>query len=639
MKIRHHFPRPLGQRHPAWWTVVAFVLGIALAAGAVGLIYLRPMVLIYGLGTVSGQGITIRGERSAESDQLVRAVTFPVAAGKNLTGKCKDIRWRNTHELELVGVTVGDKQGGVFFYADAIRLGWSWKHVFQSHRLSNIDLDKPNLYLGKAIAAFPQAGEGQTDPSEADGKGVGDPVAAMRRIFWKFRVSEGVIWLDNLAPGMPTLPLYVGHGTPIEWTTGSPDQAAAEEENLKFAEMNGIVLYAPSSSGYDNARVLDLGKVRIGFKWEGLARQEIESLAINNPTIYVGPPLFDFAGAFKQAGAGGGGQVATATKVDAPLSAPAPQAAATGAAAPPSTKQPWVVKNFVVSTGHLEITAFGEPGVMLPFTFTTSAQNVDLGHLDQLSLQNVIKIARQDLDYPAYGVKLTELEGQIYFGLPPGAKTANNITDKITVKEARWKELALTDIWSSVTTDRTGIYGQLGGKGYKGYVNGDYWIRFDDGFPWHAGLYITGAGIREPVEKLAGKSFSLDGKMNGSLEVDAKSREILKTAAKVWFPSGGRMEIPSVDAVSQKLPADWAPWKAQIVDNILSGFRDYRFDTGTLDAAYGVPTSHAQLTLEGKQGRRNFELNWTRDNAQDNFTLPQKTPPRITIQAQPASTP
>ena len=637
MKIRHHFPRPLGRRHPAWWMVVALALVVALVVGAIGLVYLRPTVLVYGLAAVSGQGVEIRNEHDKEGGRLTRAVTFPVAAGHNLTGKYQNLRWRNTHELEITGVTVGNRTGDSFFYADAIRLGWNWRYVFKNRRLSNIDLDAPNLYLGKMLAAFPQAGEEQADPSESGEKGVGDPIAALRRVFYKFTVSEGVLWLDNLAPGMPTLPLTIGHGSPVVWVTGPPDQAAPEEENVKFAEMNGIVLYAPSSE-YDNARVLDLGKVRIGFKWEGLARQEIESLSINSPTIYVGPPLFDFASAFKQAGAGTKGEpVATATKIDAPLTAPAPQAAPSTAA--PSAKSPWIIKNLALSGGHIEITAFGAPGLMLPFTFAMSAMDVDLTRLDQLSLQNAIKIARQDLDYPNYGVKLSQLEGQIYFSLPPGAKSANNLVDKITVKEARWKELALTDVWSSVTTDRTGIYGKVGGAAYKGYVNGDYWVRFDDGFPWHAGLYITNAGIREPVEKLAGKSFSLDGKMSGSLEVDAKSREILRTAAKIWFPQGGRMEIPSVDSVAQKLPADWAPWKAQIVDSVLSGFRDYRFDTGTLSASYGVPTSRAQLTLEGSQGRRNFELNWTRENAQDNFTLPQKTPPRITIQAQPAAKP
>jgi len=630
MKIRHHFPRPLGKRHPAWWAplsiaVLGFLGGLVMVAFAI-LLYTNPLFLVFGVSTLTGHKITFGSGQDKRQGSSYTKINIPLPGDRDLPGKFTALHWIDTSHLRLENVQLGDP-AKPFFVSKSVVLGWSWKYVFRNHRLSIVDLDRPELFIGKTLAAFPKTGSGNADDA--------DPFETMRHIFYQIRVSHGIVWIDNLRPGLPAIPLSIGRRIPFEWTTGDLTDARGAEEQIKIADIVGVRIYSPNDP---QVPVLDLGRIQVGFTWEGLARKEIDSLAVTGPTVYIGPNLFAFADVFE--GRKPGKTVTASAPPNPGASAtPVPSAPAVGSTTPaPPTPAPatapaaneWVIHNVVIYNGQLRVSAFGEPGVRLPFTFRSSAQDLNLSHFEDLNLHNEIEVESHVLNYPAYKLQIVGAAGKIQFGLPPSDANANNLVNTINVDEISWDNIKAQQAWVSVTFDRTGIYGSLGGQVYGGYLNGDCSFLFAPGSPWHAGLEISGTDLQQPVQILAGSDFTLQGKVNMDLTIAAHTRQIDKTEAHATFIHGGHLEIPSVDKVMDKLPADWAPWRRDIVKNILGGFRSYDFTDGTLAVQYGIPTSTAQLNLEGNQGKRNFLLNWTQENGAG-VILPSQKPPQVSV--------
>ncbi len=623
MKIRHHFPRPLGKRHPAWWAplslaVLAVLGGLATLACA-ALLYTNPLFLVFGVSTLTGHQISFGSGQDSGQNRSYTKINLPLAGNQDLPGRFTSLHWISSSKLVLENVQLGDPKAP-FFVAQKMTLGWDWKYVFRNHRLSVIALDHPEIFIGKMLAAFPKSGNG--DENE------GDPFATMRHIFYKIEVTHGIVWIDNLKPGMPAIPLSIGRRVPFVWTTGDLHGAKGAEEQIKIAEIVGVRIYSPNDP---QVPVLDLGRIQVGFTWEGLARKEIDSLAITGPTVYLGPNLFAFADVFEGRKPGGAAKPTVSTTDPATAPAPAPANPPPAAPAPVPAKRDWVIHNVVIYNGQLRISAFGEPGIRLPFTFRSSAQDLNLNHINDLNLHNEIEVSQHVLDYPDYKLELTGVSGKIQFGLPLNDANANDVVHTLYADEISWDNIKAHQVWASVTFNRTGIYGSLGGNVYGGYLNGDCSVLFAAGTPWHAGLEISGTELEEPVQILAGSDFSLRGKVNMDLTVDAHARAIDKSEAHATFIQGGHMEIPSVDKVIQKVPADWASWRQAILKNILTSFRSYDFTGGTLALQYGVPTSTAQLNLEGNQGKRNFLLNWTQENGAG-VVLPSQTPPKLSVQ-------
>ncbi|HEY8964978.1 MAG TPA: hypothetical protein VIM58_00945, partial [Candidatus Methylacidiphilales bacterium] len=394
--------------------------------------------------------------------------------------------------------------------------------------------------------------------------------------------------------------------------------------------------------------VLDLGKISILFTWSGLARKEIKGFSISDPMVYVGPRLFAFADEFKAhmakpsstapqppaATASAPGTTATASVPPTPQE----QAEKAAAPAPPGSpaKKEWVLQDFNLSHLRITVTAFGEPGLALPFSFNSSAQNLSMSQLSNLQFTNRIVISQPDFDFPSYGVKLTGIDqtSGVDFNLPPDDSNARNLVETIKMKGASWKEIAAQDVWATVTFNREGIFGKVGGKFYEGYVEGGYQVGFGEGFPWKARLDMYGTEARDPVAKLAGEHFALAGKADATVRVEAKARDISKCEVTVKFPSGGKMRVPSVAEVAQKLPESWGPNSAQrqIVQRLLESFENYPFDHGQVDLRYGIPASTAELHLEGPAGKRNFLLTWKQENNEVGIVLPQEKPPRISVE-------
>ncbi|SDU00464.1 hypothetical protein SAMN05444156_1387 [Verrucomicrobium sp. GAS474] len=543
-------------------------------------------------------------------------------------------RWDSSSSLALLDVTMTGPDPAApdpYFRAKRVEIVWNWAKLPTVRRLRLIELEEPEITVGKMAAAF-AAGHKETERkavAEADDdKDDTNPIEIIRHIFYKVRIIRGTVWLDNLAPGMEAIPLSIGGSTPLEWNTGSVSRAAAKENETQVAVANGVRLYARDDQ---LSPVLDLGHIEIHFTWAGLARQEIEYLSISDPTIYIGPRLFAFADEFKAHLA-----PATPAPTPAPTPTPAPAPVPAPAAADAPVKE-WVLKDFGLFHLHLTITAFGEPGLALPLSFNSTSQNLSISQLSHLQFKNRLVISAPELDFPAYGVKLSGLDQSsgVEFNLPPQDSTARNLVETIKMKEASWKEIAAQDVWATVTFNREGIFGKIGGKFYDGYLDGFYRVGFGDGFPWHAGLYMSGSQAQVPVRKVAGEHFDLSGKVNAHVVVDARAREILTCEGELKFPSGGRLAIPSVAEVATRLPESWGPYSAQrqIVARVLESFENYPFDLGTVLLHYGVPTSTAELHLEGPAGKRNFVLNWKQENqTTPGFSLPEQKPPQISVQ-------
>ena len=76
------------------------------------------------------------------------------------------------------------------------------------------------------------------------------------------------------------------------------------------------------------------------------------------------------------------------------------------------------------------------------------------------------------------------------------------------------------------------------------------------------------------------------------------------------FYHGGRLQIPSVDKVAQRIPPDWSWIKQGSARAALTIIRDYGFDSGEIRALYQPPNGRLTLNLRGPEGKRDITLNW-----------------------------
>lgn len=261
----------------------------------------------------------------------------------------------------------------------------------------------------------------------------------------------------------------------------------------------------------------------------------------------------------------------------------------------------------------MRINGFGQPGLTLPLTINKELKNVRTDRLDELFKTNDFPVTEGNLFFPSYGLNVSRFSGKIQFGLP---LTEQNIVNQVIVlraDEVEWKKLKVTKPWLSLTFDSRGVFGKIGGEAYGGQLFGEASVLFKPGFPWSASFHGTRLNVQEPVKTLAEGHFEMTGLMNLDLRVNAKSTVFGKSTGKIWLTGGGQMVIPAIDDVLQKLPETWSPLRKQMTQIGLEAFKTFDYTSGTFDLLYEDPKSQLVLDLQGKQGRRRFQIDWTQE--------------------------
>jgi hypothetical protein len=456
---------------------------------------------------------------------------------------------------------------------DFIEIGWGWKDLASS-RIRQIRVY--GLQLRSSELAKLQ---------KKDAAGSSDDAQMRPFILDKLIIGQAVLILDDLGTGIPPVPIRLGEVTPLLFEDlhlgGKTSDPAASQ--LQRVVINDLTLYSPYNQ---LAEVLTFEKITLAFSWAGIQARQLDQLVIEKPMIYVGDDLFSF--------------VDQVQKKDAVEDSSSEVAA----------EVPWSIGNFSLVGGKLKVTALGNPGFVLPIIYEMEQVGLVLDDFSNAPLKMNLEIPPTNLNYPEYGIRVSNLNGKMEFSLPPGDQTVDNIVNTVHMDSISWKGVTSTEAWVTITFDKNGIYAQLGGESYGGYTEGKLSILVNEGMKWVADASITDTQVRTIAEKLAPEYIVFDGVVNGQMQVWGQQQNIQSAKGDFKWQQPGKMTVLAVDDFLEKLPAEWTALKKDMASAALVAFRDYDYYQGDCRFNFEPPKSFIDLQFDGKQGKRHFNINW-----------------------------
>ena len=398
----------------------------------------------------------------------------------------------------------------------------------------------------------------------------------------KLFLSESTLLIDNLGPGLPVAPLRLGDSTPLLFTqvrlgARSPGDAADE---LQSASTENLVFYSPHDP---LAPVLSFGRIEVAFTWEGLTHNRMESLHLIRPTVYLGDDLFAFANRIGEAD-------------DTVPAAARPE--------------PFHIGEFEVTDGRLALSLYGQPVVHLPLRFAASRENLVVRDFSELQLATTFTIPPSDLDYPAQDLSVRGLRGNLYFNLgqQSDGTEAENIVPTVFADTLTWKKLAAEKLSLSVTVNAEGLFGRANALLGGGSLDGGVSLLFRNGLPWSAWASVTGMESAVVTDALTPEQVRLSSLVDALATVSAEGKNVRGGWGRLTFQQGGRLQIPSVARLADRIPQDWDWIKKGSAKAALSVLEDYSFDQGEIRLTYLPPQGRLKLNLRGPQGLRDIDI-------------------------------
>lgn len=541
-----------------------------------GLIHGRKRKLLFGGGLfllllLALIGLVLYQQRN----DSVRIILEKVASSQGVDMQITEVDVRAEGKLVLRNIELND-----LGHIDFLEINWQWRDLARRH-IQQLRVHGVELRSGELQKL--QKDRGAPDSANSD------PVEIQPFSLGKLIIGQAVLLLDDLGSGIPPIPLRLGEVTPLVFDDlklgGASNDPAANV--LQKVEVNDFVIYSP----YDSlAKVLSFEKITLVFSWAGIQLRQIDQLAIEKPIIYAGEELFWLVDQVRQ--------MDKTTR------------------SPQENDIPWQIANFRVVGGRLVVTALGNPGFTLPVIYEVERKGLVLSDFANTPLKTDLEIPPTNLNYPEYGVRISNLRGKLQFSLPPGENTQDNIVNTVEMDSISWKGVTATNAWSSFTLDKNGIYCDLGAETYGGYTNGNLSILVNEGMRWVAGIYVQDTEVRSVAEKLAPEYIKFNGAVSGDLIIEGQQQMIGKVDGEINWEKPGSLEVVAVDDLLQKLPEEWYPAKRDAARIALEAFRNYDYTQGRCSFSYGPPDSSIDLQFQGKQGKREFAIDWhdLRDN-------------------------
>ncbi|MDD4932175.1 MAG: hypothetical protein PHO89_01745 [Methylacidiphilaceae bacterium] len=486
--------------------------------------------------------------------------------------------WLSSTSLRLRGVSLGD----VGQISDVL-IRWRWDDLLLRQRLGYVELHSPTVWSSALIAFLERESKGARP----------NPwlklLPKFRLQIDTVRLARATINIDRLAPHLPPIPLALGfHGQPIELHDIPVAGLSRDDRLINIAAARNVMIYSP----YDPlSKILTIESLRIKFSWRGLSQHRIDRLAIFGPVLYLGPDLFWYVEQFRKEE-----EIRRKRRRE-------------------RTLEQWSADKVLLRGGQFVISAFGAPGVVLPFLFGLRSENVPLNDWTQASLKNEIEIMPGRIEYPSYHIILDVKRGRLSFNLPLSERRANNLVHTIFFHEVSWRGIRATDDWLDVTFNSGGIFGHFGGTFYGGYADGGFSILFQKDFPWDGWLHLKGVAVEPIAQQFTSNRFALalTGTADGRLHLDARGTSLQNAFGFLTLDGPGTLEMRDIDRFLQRLPADWSPAKRQLVQILGQSLRRYAYSVGFLSLSYALPESRLRLELRGPDGKRNFKIRWQQD--------------------------
>ncbi len=357
------------------------------------------------------------------------------------------------------------------------------------------------------------------------------------------------------------------------------------QDTLQKVELANIEIKDPYNSFIT---VAELPTIFVEFSLAGIAQQQVKKIDLINPSLYVGQGLFwwiDYQRNFRAQNEGAsigleeGGPITGTPPTEIPI--------------PPETalSQPdWVIDTITASAGKIIIAPTGVPIGMVPFPFNATTNMRDGG------IELKLNIPGEDYvyEFPDYKVNLYGITGDVEFNVPV-QQVNNNIVQTFTLKRAVWKDFEADDLFLTVTFDSEGVYGELGGSAYDGYVNGQFNFYLNDPGKWDA--WITGSDFDTGplTEVIIPDNFLMEGGLSLKIISEGRNKALGKTTGEFAATTPGWFDVTKFDKILEELPPEWTNLQRSLTELGLIALKRFDYDQGT-----------GNLSLQGQEGEMKF---------------------------------
>ncbi len=369
----------------------------------------------------------------------------------------------------------------------------------------------------------------------------------------KLEVVGSTIQFEALIPQIEGLKFDVN--TVLNQVPLSPDGLLAQTE-IQQVELSNIEIKDPYNSFIT---VAELPTIFIQFSLAGLVNQEIHQIDLINPSLYVGQGLFwwiDYQRNFRAQNEGASIGLAQEGAV--------------------AEKPDWTIRQINATAGKIVIAPTGIPiGIVpIPFNATTKLENGEI--------ELTLKIPEEEhvYSFPDYEVELSGLTGDVLFNVPVKDES-NNLVQKFFLDQIKWKKYEAEDLYLVVTFDEEGIYGELGGYAYQGYVKAGFNFYLDNPGKWDAWISGTDLSTSPITQILAPDNFLMEGPISVDLISEGFRKKLGETTAEIQTTGPGWFDVTKLDAILDNFPEDWTGWQKSLADLSLIALKRFDYDKGS----------------------------------------------------------
>lgn len=450
-----------------------------------------------------------------------------------------------------------------FLTLDAVRIAASPDGLSSRSLIDSVEIRGGRLVVGDALGKIFPGSSGSNAP----------PGLAPWRI-GSLGISNIAVRIDDNRPEISDITFVLN--TSFQYLP-IMNAAGAVGELPQTIEIQGLEVLSPHDAF---AKVLTLESVTIGFHLAGVLRQQIDSVLITQPTIYVGEDLFWYMeDTQKRFGQGEGGQAGAG----------------------------WTIQKLDVQAGALMIGSSGRASYGLPLNFRASASDVELNNLASLKIETAFEIPAESYDFESYQLAFSTQSGDLRFSYPP-EKGEKNLVGKVFINRLLWRQFEATDAWVSATFDAKGINGAFGGRAFRGYLKGGFSFFFDGKSPWIGWLAGDRIDLARLTAVIAPQSFQMTGPLDFRLQVDAFGKNIERIKGDFHTRRGGTMTITKIDDFLANIPKTWPIIKRSSTRVALEALRDFQYDKAGGSLWFVEGQGILELKLQGPLGSRNFDV-------------------------------
>jgi len=445
----------------------------------------------------------------------------------------------------------------------------------------------------------------------------------------QLKLTDTNFELEEFIPGMPYVPVVL-ETTLTEIPLSGRDRG---DERSQRVELHNLEIVSPYNSLLPVAR---LRTIWINFTIPGLIRNEIEKVEIVSPEIYLGEHLFWYVTFYSKLAAKMPDPDSEKEKIAAVSFDPCDGEPEPEVAEDPEYENAeegkidaledafktdlmgWKINHVEASAGKLVVAPKGYQIGILPFPFDIKT------NLTEGKIKIDLNVPSGDYVFEQLELELLGLSGDAGFTYPIKKKN-NTFVQTFKVADLHFKEYRAKNVALAVTYDDKGIYGELWGEAYGGYVRGEFSIYIGETYTWDA--WVTGTKLKlGPITSvLAPDTVKATGLID--VKLIANGEEFIPENVTGSMNTSGRchMHVTKLDEVLESLPEPEIPpqeGRVDILDAVIEpvtaglqhamskagieAFRHYDFTTGDAKLELVGRDGTASMILDGPDGKRDI---------------------------------